>query len=118
MQFMLFCCFAESAWQALPQEERDEIMSKYHAWIAEQQAAGRYLAGGKLDESDTAHTLRKRDGRDVITDGPFAETREQTGGYHLIECRDREEAFRIAGGIPTLPAGGVVEVREQFASQN
>lgn len=61
---------------------------------------------------DYASTLRSKNGRPVVTDGPFAETKEQLGGYHLIECADRDEAVSIASGIPTLRIGGTVEVRE------
>jgi hypothetical protein len=52
-----------------------------------------------------------KNGRAVFTDGPFAETKEQLGGYHIVECRDMDEAMAIAARIPTLSAGGTVEVR-------
>ena len=55
--------------------------------------------------------MRVKNGRTVLTDGPFAETKEQLGGYHLIECMDLNEAMSIAARIPTLPVGGSVEVR-------
>ena len=61
--------------------------------------------------SGTAHTIRHDAGRNVVFDGPFAETKEQLGGYHLVECRDLDEAVSLAMRIPTLPHGGVVEVR-------
>jgi hypothetical protein len=56
-------------------------------------------------------TVREKNGSPLVTDGPFAETREQIGGYHLIECKDRDEAVSIALRFPTLAAGGSVEVR-------
>ena len=52
-----------------------------------------------------------KNGKTVLTDGPFAETKEQLGGYHVVECRDLDEALAIAARIPTLPAGGAIEVR-------
>jgi hypothetical protein len=52
-----------------------------------------------------------KNGKPVVTDGPFAETKEQLGGYHLIECQNLDEAISIAARIPTLPAGGAIEVR-------
>jgi hypothetical protein len=55
--------------------------------------------------------VREKNGKRVHTDGPFAETKEQLGGYHLVECQNLDEAIAIAGRIPTLPAGGAVEVR-------
>jgi hypothetical protein len=69
------------------------------------------LAGAQLDQCPSAVTVRQKDGKPLITDGPFAETKEQLGGYHLIECKDRDEAVSIALRIPTLAAGGSIEVR-------
>lgn len=111
MQFMLLCCFDESRWSALPEGERATIMQAYEQWIQAQAANGTYLAGGKLDESSRACTVRGGNGKVAAVDGPFAETKEQIGGYHIIECADRDAAIAIAGGIPTLPAGGRIEVR-------
>ncbi|HEX6929146.1 MAG TPA: YciI family protein [Gammaproteobacteria bacterium] len=111
MQFMLLCCFDESRWTALSGNERDRIMNDYGQWIENNVSSGHYLAGGKLDGSRTATTVRERNGKAQITDGPFSETKEQIGGFHIIECRDREEAVGIARRLPTLPAGGTVEVR-------
>ena len=112
MQFMLLCCSENAHWRALAEDERERIMGEYREWVDAQVASGNYLAGGKLDESETAATVRRENGKSRITDGPFAETREQIGGYHIIECRDREEALAIAATIPTLAAGSIVEVRE------
>jgi hypothetical protein len=115
MQFMLMCCFDEARWSALAEEQRAKIMQDYKTWIDEHVANGKYLGGGKLDESMTASTLRKQDRELRVTDGPFAESREQIGGFHLIECADRDAALVIAEGIPTLPFGGTVEVRPLLA---
>jgi hypothetical protein len=95
----------------LPQAERDTIMGEYGNLIQELKSSGRLLAGAKLDWSASAVTVRERNGKPCLTDGPFAETKEQIGGYHLIECKDREEAVSIALRIPTLPVGGMIEVR-------
>jgi hypothetical protein len=111
MQFLLMCCFDEARWAKVPDAERGRIMSEYGKLIQELQASGRLLAGAKLNQCGSAVTVRKNNGNPFITDGPFAETKEQLGGYHLIECKDREEAVSIALRIPTLPAGGSVEVR-------
>lgn len=69
------------------------------------------LASEALESVQTATTVRMRDGKVSITDGPFAETKEQLGGYHLIECQNLDEALAIARRIPTLEAGGAIEVR-------
>lgn len=111
MQYLLMCCFDEARWNAIPEEERDRIMSEYKAFVEAHVKSGHYVTGGKLDESRTAVTLRKPDGKRTITDGPFAESKEQLGGYHLIDCANLDEALAIAEKIPTLPAGGTIEVR-------
>jgi hypothetical protein len=86
-------------------------MGEYGKLVHELKTSGRLLAGAQLDQSASAITVRKKSGKPFFTDGPFAETREQLGGYHLIECKDRDEAVSIALRIPTLAAGGSVEVR-------
>jgi hypothetical protein len=111
MQYLLMCCFDEKRWDAIPESERDSIMRKYGEFIRDTLKSGQYLAGAKLQSSSSATTLRAKNGKPVITDGPFAETKEQLGGYHLIEAKDLDEALAIAARIPTLPAGGTIEVR-------
>jgi hypothetical protein len=111
MQYLLMCCFDEKRWDAIPESERDTIMRKYGEFIEDTMQRGQYLAGGKLQPIANATTVRAKNGKPVITDGPFAETKEQLGGYHLIEAKDLDEALAIAARIPTLPAGGTIEVR-------
>jgi hypothetical protein len=111
MQYLLICCFDEKKWGALPDAQRDKIMVEYQALEQDLVTSGYYRAGAKLGSTSTSTTVRLRNGKPAITDGPFAETKEQIGGYHLIECRDLDEAIAIAMRIPTLPAGGTVEVR-------
>ena len=111
MQYLLMCCFDEKRWGAIPESERDAIMRKYGEFVEDTKKSGQYLAGGKLRSTAAATTVRSNNGKPVITDGPFAETKEQLGGYHLIEAKDLDEALAIAARIPTLPAGGAIEVR-------
>ena len=111
MQFLLMCCFDEKQWEALPDSQRDQIMDRYLALERDLIKSGCYRAGAKLGPGSAATTVRLRNGKPAITDGPFAETKEQIGGYHLIECSNLDEAVAIAMRIPTLPAGGTVEVR-------
>lgn len=118
MQYLLMCCFDEKEWGDIPATQRDKIMHEYRALEQELISSGRYLAGAKLEFSSTATMVRLKNGKPAITDGPFAETKEQIGGYHLVECGSLDEAIAIALRIPTLPAGGVVEVRPvQHATQ-
>jgi hypothetical protein len=111
MQYLLLCCANEAQWMKIPDAERGRIMDEYGKLIHELRVSTRLLAGAKLDRCASAVTVRRRDGKPLVTDGPFAETREQLGGYHLIECKDRDEAVAIALRFPTLPVGGVIEVR-------
>ncbi len=111
MQYMLMCCFDEKAWATLPDGEKARIMREYGGLIQSLVTSGQLRGGGQLRSTSSATTLRMRNGKAVLTDGPFAETKEQLGGYHLVECRDLDEALSIAARIPTLPAGGAIEVR-------
>lgn len=111
MQFLLMCCFDEREWERIPESRRGEIMQEYGAWEQDLLKSGYYRAGAKLQPSPAAKTLRARNGKPFVTDGPFAETKEQLGGYHLIECKDLDEALSIAMRIPTLGVGGTIEVR-------
>ena len=111
MRYLLLCCFDEKRWNAIPEAQRGGIMREYGELIQSLDRSGQHLASAQLQSSSTASTVRGRNGKPAVTDGPFAETKEQLGGYHLLECRDRDEAVSIAKRIPTIPYGGTVEVR-------
>jgi hypothetical protein len=111
MRYLFLCCFDEKRWNAMPEARRDAIMRDYGDWIQSLDRSGQHLATGKLQPAANAATVRSRNGMPVISDGPFAETKEQLGGYHLVECKDLDEALAIAKRIPTIPFGGAVEVR-------
>jgi hypothetical protein len=111
MQYLLLCCFDEKRWAQLPKAQKDQIMQEYNTFIQGIVRSGHYRAGAKLQPTSMATTVREIEGKRVTTDGPFAETKEQLGGYHLVECQDLKEALAIAGRIPTLGVGGSVEVR-------
>lgn len=105
MQYSLMCCVDEKAWAILPDDEKGRIMREYGALM-------RGLAErGQLRATSSATTLRMKNDKAVLTDGPFAETKEQLGGYQLVDCTDLDEALSIAARIPTLPAGEAIEVR-------
>ena len=110
MQYLLMCCSDEKQWENIPESQRDEIMQEYGEFVQSIVRSGHYLAGAKLQSSSTATTVRGRNGKPVLTDGPFAETKEQLGGYHLVECKDLDEALSIAKRIPTIRVGGAIEV--------
>jgi hypothetical protein len=111
MQYLLMCCFDEKLWDGLAQAERDAVMQDYGQWVQSTAASGHYRTGAKLKSSASSTTVRARNGKPVITDGPYAETKEQLGGYHVLECKDLDEAMALASRIPTLRVGGTIEVR-------
>ena len=111
MQYMLLCCFDEYVWETFPDAEKDKIMKEYGELILDLVKTGRLRGGGQLYATAAATTVRIKNGKLSFTDGPFAETKEQLGGYHVIECQDLDEAMTIAARIPTLHAGGAIEVR-------
>ncbi len=88
----------------------DEMMAGYGAFTQEVQQSGAFLGGDPLQPVATATTVRVRDGKVAHADGPFAETREQLGGYYLLECKDLDQALAYAAKIPGA-ARGCVEVR-------
>ena len=111
MQYLLLCCFDEKRWEEIPEAQRGSIMREYGALMKSLDESGQHLAGAQLQPTSTATTVRGRNGKPAVTDGPFAETKEHLGGYHLIECGNLDEAISIAKRIPTIPFGGSVEVR-------
>ena len=107
MQYMLLIYLDE---HALSEAQREKCYVESAEYAQQLNASGNYLAASPLHPTSTATSLRVRDGKRLVTDGPFAETREQLGGYYLIDARDLDEAINIASKIP---AGqfGTVEVR-------
>lgn len=110
MKFMLLIYHDEATWDALTESERQEIYREYRELIQELEPKGTYLVGDELQPTSTARTVRVREGKPMITDGPFAETREQLGGFFFIEAADTNEANAIAARIPSARMGSI-EVR-------
>ena len=96
------------------QEELQALAPAWYAYMQEAQAAGVLLSNGGVEPGASATTVRVRNGKPLITDGPFAETHEQLGGYSLIECKDLDEAIRWAEKIPTVKYGSI-EIRPLWA---
>jgi len=95
---------------AMSKEEGEAFMGEYFAFTEGVKKTGHYLGGNALQPVNTATTLRHRSGKLSTTDGPFAETKEQLGGYYLIEARDLNDALQVAAKIPSVRTGSV-EVR-------
>ena len=107
MKYMLLIYGAEDAWT---EEEREECMLESMQISEELKAKGKCLASAPLHSVECATSLRIRDGARQITDGPFAETTEQLGGYYLIDVDNLDEALAIAGRLPPAKKG-TVEIR-------
>jgi hypothetical protein len=107
---MLLICRDEPAWEALSAAERQRVYADTVALSQELTARGQYLGGLPLHPSSAATSVRVRNGNPVVTDGPFAETREQLGGYMIIDVENLDEAIAVAARIP-LARTSAVEVR-------
>ncbi len=107
MKYMLLIYLDE---KGLSENERAQCYGESAQYAQQLAASGKFLDASPLHPTSTATSIRIRDGRRLVTDGPFAETREQLGGFYLIEARDLDEAMEIAGQVP---AGrfGTVEIR-------
>ena len=107
MQYMLLVYMDE---QVLDETEREQCYVESVQLTHDLNSTGQYLAAAPLHPTSTATSVRVRDGKRLVTDGPFAETREQLGGYYLIEAKDLDEAVAVAARIPGARRG-TVEVR-------
>lgn len=107
MKYMLLIYGDENGWTT---EEREACYSESIALTQELHAQGRFVAASPLESVSTATSVRVRNGKPLVTDGPFAETREQLGGYYLIDVRDLNEAINVAAKIPGARQG-TVEIR-------
>lgn len=91
-------------------EENGKIISAYMAFTEEVKENGKMVAGDALMPTDTATTIRIRDNELMVSDGPFAETKEQLGGYYLLECENLDDAIATAAKIPSAKSGSI-EIR-------
>ena len=110
MKYLCLIYEDETFWTRTPKPELDAVMGDYRAFGTTYIQSGHVLGGNALQPTATATTVRVRDGERLVTDGPFAETKEQLGGYYLLECKDLDEAIELASRIPGAKSGSV-EVR-------
>ena len=110
MQYLCLIYDDENAWASMAEDERNAVFGEYNAFTESIKGSGNYVAGDALQPTSTATTVRIRDGETLVTDGPFAETKEQLGGYYLIDAKDVDEALKIAERIPSARYGSI-EVR-------
>ena len=110
MRYLCLIYDDESKWGTMPKAEADAMMGEYFAFTDGIKKSGHHLGGEALQPTQVATTVRVRQGKISTTDGPFAETKEQLGGYYLINARDLNDAIQIASRIPSARTGSV-EVR-------
>ena len=110
MKFLLMIYHDERVLEALPAQEMQALVDSALDYDEEIRRSGHYIVSNALQPARTARTLRVREGKVLVTDGPFAETREQLGGFFLVEARDLDEACEVASRFPPARLG-IIEVR-------
>jgi hypothetical protein len=115
MKYILLIHRDEKDWSKLSESEQEEVLGAYAQFFQQIKSSGHYLASDRLHPTSSARSVRVRNGKRLVTDGPFVETREQLGGYILIDAKDFDEAIGIAARVPTAQ-WGTVEVRPVMAN--
>jgi hypothetical protein len=110
MKYLCLIYSDETQWQKLSGEETEKVMAEYREFSRGVRDSGHFVDGNRLQPTGAATTVRVRNGKLSTTDGPFAETKEQLGGYFMIDARDLNEAIQIASRIPGARYG-CIEVR-------
>ena len=110
MRYLCLIYEDEKAWEAKPQAELEAVMGEYFAFTEGIRSNGKLVAGEALQPTPTATTVRVRNGKISTTDGPYAETKEQLGGFYLIDAKDLNDAIQVASKIPGARDGSI-EVR-------
>ena len=111
MRYLLLICGDEREYDTMTQEQAAGRMAAWGQYPGGLNEAGKLRGGERLRPAASATTLRVKDGERLLSDGPFAETKEQLGGYFIVEAGDLDEAIDWASKMPHLPSGGSVEVR-------
>ena len=110
MKYLCLIYENEKNWETMPQSDAEAIMKEYFAFTEDIRKNGKYVAGEALQPTPTATTVRVRNGKISTTDGPFVETKEQLGGFYLIDATDLNDAIQVAARIPSARLGSI-EVR-------
>ena len=110
MRYALLIYASEQDWASQSEEESQAVNQEYMAFTKDIIDRGLMKGGEALQPTATATTVRVRDGETLTTDGPFAETKDQLGGFYLVDCKDLDEAIEVAAGIPDVRRGSI-EVR-------
>ena len=110
MKYLLLIYENEASFAGLSEAEQGKVFQEYMDYTARIRKSGHYVSGEALQPVATATTVRSKDGKTLTTDGPFAETREQLGGFYMVEAKDLDEAIKLAAGIHASRTGSI-EVR-------
>ena len=110
MKYLLLIYENEASWAGVSEAEQGKIFGEYMQYTNDIKKKGNYIGGEALQPVSTATTVKVKDGKTLTTDGPFAETREQLGGFYLVEAKDLDEAIALAARIPAARTGSI-EVR-------
>jgi hypothetical protein len=110
MKYLLLIYENEASFAGMSGDEQAKIFEEYMVYTKNIKKSGNYIGGEALQAISTATTVRVKNGKTLATDGPFAETREQLGGFYLVEAKDLDEAIKLAAGIPAS-RNGSIEVR-------
>ena len=111
MKYALLIYDDEALWARMSEEDQNQLFKEYSEFSEDLIARGLMRGGEQLHPTPAATTVRESEGKRLTTDGPFAETKEQLGGFYLIECDNLDEALDAAARIPSVRVGGAIEVR-------
>ena len=111
MRYLLLIYSEEKVKEKWPEQQKAAIFKEYGEFTESIRRSGALLAGDPLQPISTAKTVRAKNGKAISTDGPFAETKEQLGGYYMVEAKNLDEAIALAARIPAVRYGGSIEVR-------
>src|SRR5262249_6128402 len=111
MRYMLLIYQDEKIRERMSDQDRAAIFKEYGEFTESIRRSGALLAGDPLQSASTATTVRGKNGKPITTDGPLAETKEQLGGYYMVEAKNLDEACALAARIPAVRVGGAIEVR-------
>ena len=117
MKYLCLIYENEQNWSHYTKNQGDSMMAEYGSFTQDIQKSGHMLGGNALQPANTATTVRVRNGKVSTTDGPFAETKEQLGGYYLIEATDLNDAIQVSARIPGAKTGSI-EVRPIMVFSN
>ncbi|HEY1953118.1 MAG TPA: YciI family protein [Gemmatimonadaceae bacterium] len=110
MKYLCLIYDNEQAWQQFPADVQQNYMGEYRAFTDSIKKSGQFVGANQLQPTHSATTVRSRNGKLSTTDGPYAETKEQLGGYYLIDAKDLNDAIQVASRIPSARSGSI-EVR-------